>query len=158
MARFDTSGLDDLLADMTRLEQQTGPVAEAMTMAAAEVTKRCWQRAATEEGLIDTGAMIASIGYARKPTNFGDSLGIDIYPQGKDKSGTRNAEKAFILHYGSQRIDPTYWVDQAEGYASQEIPQALEAIWNAYIETGRIPAIDEIIGAVAASGTRKEII
>ena len=61
MARFDTSGLDDLLADMTRLEQQTGPVAEAMTMAAAEVTKRCWQRAATEEGLIDTGAMIASI-------------------------------------------------------------------------------------------------
>lgn len=158
MARFDTSGLDDLLADMQRMEQQTGPVAEAMTMAAAEIIKQSWQRSAEEHEMRDTGALIESIGYPRAPTNFGDALGIDVYPQGKDKSGTRNAEKAFILHYGSQRIDPTYWVDDADRYSEEAIPPALEEIWNQYLETGRIPAITEIIGAVAPSGTKKETI
>ena len=54
MARFDTSGLDELLADMQRMEQQTGPVAEAMTMAAAEIIKQSWQRSAEEHGYNDS--------------------------------------------------------------------------------------------------------
>lgn len=157
MARFDTSGMDDLINDMERMGQNTGPVAEAMTMAAAEIIKGCWQRSAEEHGLRDTGAMIASIGYPSAPTNFGDALGIDVYPQGRDQKGTRNAEKAFIQHYGSSRTPATYFVDDADAYSEEIVPEVMQAMWDEFLETGRIPSSAAAASAVAASGTRKEI-
>lgn len=158
MARFETDGIQELLDDMERMGQQTGPVAQAMTMAAAAVVKAGWQRAITEHGLIDTAAMVESIGYAQTPTNFGDSLGIDIYPQNKDASGTRNAEKAYILHYGSDRIEATYFVDEAESYAEEGIQDELERIWNEWLESGRVPAVAADAGGYARNGKHSEII
>lgn len=158
MARFDTSGMDDLLADMQRMGENTGPAAEAMTLAAAEVIKGCWQRAAEEHGLRDTGDMIASIGYPRAPTNFGDALGIDVYPQNKDHKGVRNAEKAFIQHYGSSRTPATYFVDDADAYSEELVPEVLQAMWDEFLETGRIPNPTAAAAAVAPSGTKKETI
>lgn len=159
MARFDTSGMDGLISDMMRMGQNTGPVAEAMTMAAAEIIRRAWVRSANEHELRDTGAMIKSIGYPQKPTKFGDVLGIDVYPQGKDKSGTRNAEKAFVLHYGTSRIKPTYWVDDADKYSEETLPEALQQLWDEFLETGRVPSVEEIAEALPASGgARTEII
>lgn len=158
MARFDTSGMDDLLADMQRMGENTGPVAEAMTMAAAEVIKGCWQRSAEEHGLRDTGDLIASIGYPQAPTNFGDALGIDVYPQGKDRRGVRNAEKAFIQHYGSSRTPATYWVDDADHYSEEIIPDVLQGMWDEWLETGHVPSAAAAAAAVASSGTRKETI
>lgn len=155
MARFDTSGLDDLVNDMRRLEQDTGEVAEAMVMAAAQIIQRCWQRSITEHGLIDTGSMLQSIGFPKTPTKFSDSLGIDIYPQGKDKKGVRNAEKAFILHYGTRRRPALYWVDDADQYAEIEIPEVLEEMWGRYLETGRIPDVSEIASALSGANATK---
>lgn len=158
MARFDTSGMDDLINDMIRMGETTGPMAEAMTMAAAEIIKRCWQRSAEEHGLRDTGEMIASIGYAGAPTNFGDALGIDVYPQGKDSKGVRNVEKAFIQHYGTGRVPATYWVDDADAYSEEAVPEALQAMWDEYLETGRIPDAASAAAAFAPSTTKKETI
>ena len=158
MARFDTSGMDGLIADLNHMEQQTGPLAEAMTMAAAEIIKGCWQRSAEEHGLRDTGAMIESIGYPRAPTNFGDALGIDVYPQGKDSKGVRNAEKAFVQHYGTGRVPATYFVDDADAYSEEAVPDALQAIMDEYIDTGRIPSAASAAAAYAPKGTRKETI
>ena len=158
MARFDTSGMDALLADMQRMGQQTGPLAEAMTMAAAEIIKGCWQRSAEEHGLRDTGAMIESIGYPRTPTNFGDALGIDVFPQGKDSRGVRNVEKAFLQHYGTGRVPATYFVDDADAYSEEAVPEALQAMLDEYNETGRIPSAASAAAAYAPKGTRKETI
>lgn len=158
MARFDTSGMDDLINDMIRMGQNTGPMAEAMTMTAAEIIKRCWQRSAEEHGLRDTGALIESIGYPRAPTNFGDALGIDVYPQGKDQRGVRNAEKAFVQHYGTGRVPATYWVDDADAYSEEAVPEALQAMWDEYLDTGRIPDVSAAAAAFAPSTTRKETI
>ena len=149
MARFDTSGMDDLLADMQRMGQQTGPLAEAMTMAAAEIIKGCWQRSAEEHGLRDTGAMIESIGYPRTPTNFGDALGIDVFPQGKDSRGVRN---------GTGRVPATYFVDDADAYSEEAVPEALQAMLDEYNETGRIPSAASAAATYAPKGTRKETI
>lgn len=158
MARFDTSGMDDLINDMIRMGQNTGPVAEAMTMAAAEIIKRCWQRSAEEHGLRDTGAMIESIGYPRAPINFGDAIGIDIFPQGRDRRGVRNVEKAFVQHYGTGRVPATYWVDTADAYSEEAVPEALQAMWDEYLETGRIPDIASAAAAFTPDTTKTEII
>lgn len=155
MARFDTSGLQELINEMRRLGEAAGPVAEAMTLAAAEEIAAAWRKSAEEHNLRDTGAMIASIGYPRGVEKIGDVCAVDIYPQGKDASGTRNAEKAFILHYGTSRIKPTYWVDDADKYSGPRVQARLEQIWGEYLETGKVP---QIITASGGKATRKRTV
>ena len=156
MARFDTSGLDDLINDMRRMEQDSGPAAEGLVMAAAEIIRQAWERSAQEHGLIRTGGLIKSIGYPKKPTDFGSALGIDVYPQGKNKRGTRYAEIAFILHYGTSRIKPTYWVDDADKYCEETVPVALQKLWDEYLATGKIPSASAIAAALPAGGGAKK--
>ena len=95
MARFDTSGMDEIVREMQRMGEQTGDVAEAMIMTGAAYVREAWRQAADEYDHRVTGDMIDSINYARTPTDICGSLSIDIYPQGKDHKGVRNAEKAF---------------------------------------------------------------
>lgn len=139
MARFDTSGLDDVLREMTRMGEQTGDVAQAMILTGAYHVRNSWIDAAVWHGHHATGDMIESIGYARYPSSFGEALYIDIYPQGKDRKGVRNAEKAFILHYGSSKLQGSRWVDLADEYSEETAIPAMREVWEEYIETGKIP-------------------
>lgn len=139
MARFDMSGLDPIVDEMRRLGEETGAAAEAMIQAGAEAVKLAWQRAAEEKDLHDTGDMIKSIGYPRKPKNIGDALAQDIYPQGRDQKGVRNAEKAFVLHYGTSKMPATYWVDLADAYSEETAVPAMAKVWEDYIATGKLP-------------------
>lgn len=150
MASFETSGLDDLISDMERRGETSGPMASAMVDAAVEIIRQAWVDAATAHGHIDTGTMIRSIGYPEPVHNLGGILYRDVYPQGthrrtskggKNRS-VRNAEKAFILHYGSSSIPASYWVDDADEAAGPLIQEKLEAMWAAYLETGEVPASD----------------
>lgn len=130
MARVDTSGLDDVLAEMAKKEQLVGPVADRMLLAGAERVKDGWQRSAREHGHIRTGDMAESVGYARKPKQAGDSRYIEIYPQGKDRQGVSNAQKAFMLHYGTSRIKGDRWVDDANKYGEEVAVPAMIQVWE----------------------------
>lgn len=132
MARFDTSGLDAVLEEMKQEEQLTGPAADAMLMAGAEEVKKAWKRSAEEHGHRATGAMIESIGYAREPKQADDVRSIDIYPRGKDKKGVRNAEKAFILNYGTSKMHGSGWVDDADKYSEETAIPAMIQVWENY--------------------------
>ena len=132
MARFDTSGLDAVLEEMKREGEIAGPAADAMLLAGAEQVKLAWQRSAEEHGHRDTGAMIASIGYDRQPKTAGDVRSIDIYTQGKDKKGVRNAEKAFVLHYGTSKMPGSGWVDDADRYSEETAIPAMIEVWENY--------------------------
>lgn len=134
MARFDVSGLDGIIKQMQALGQDTGPVADRMLMAGAEVVKQAWRRSAQEHQHRDTGDMIDAIGYPRAPRDIDGVRAIDIYPQGKDRKGVRNAEKAFILHYGTKKLRGSRWVDDADAYAGPLVQAELERIWNEYVE------------------------
>lgn len=129
MARFNTSGLDGLIRQVAALGEAGEQVGEEMLMAAAEEVKQQWRISAGMHGLKWTGDMIESIGYPNKPKNVGGVKTIDIYPQGKDSRGTRNAEKAFILHYGSSSIRPTHWVDDADEAAGPAVQDIMEQIF-----------------------------
>ena len=132
MARFDTSGLDGVLEEMKREGELVGPAADAMLLAGAEQVKEAWRRSAEEHGHRDTGALIDSIGYPRKPKQAGDVRSIDIYPHGKDAKGVRNAEKAFVLHYGTSKMKGSGWVDDADRYSEETAIPAMIQVWDNY--------------------------
>lgn len=135
MARFDMSGLNSVIDEMRRLEEDTGPTAERMIMAGAEEVKKAWRRSAEEHNHRDTGDMIESIGYPRKPESIGGALSIDIYPQGTDHKGVRNAQKAFILHYGTSKRPGSRWVDDADRYSEETAVPEMKRIWDEYIQS-----------------------
>ena len=61
MARFEMSGLDDVINQMRGMGQESGAVAEEMLTVGAWEVVTGWERTAEEHGLRDTGAMIDSI-------------------------------------------------------------------------------------------------
>lgn len=130
MARFDTSGFADLIKEMKDLGELSGEVADDMLLAGAEEVKAAWKQSAEEHELRDTGDMIDSIGYARKPKSINGIREIDIYPQGTDRKGVRNAEKAFILHYGTSSVEATEWVDRADELSAEPAERAMRKIWE----------------------------
>ena len=131
MARFDCTGLDDLIADMQREGVALdGELADAMLKAGAEKVRDAWRQAAEMHNHRDTGDMIKSIGYASKPKDIDGVRSIDIYPQGKDKKGVRNAEKAFVLHYGTSKITGSHWVDDADRLCDGTVVEAMQQVFN----------------------------
>lgn len=131
MARLDVSGFETALADMRRRGEQAGPAARAVLDAGAAAAVESWRETITRLGLVDTGALRDSIG----PTAQKDSGGMlyrEITARGTDAKGTRNAEKAFILHYGTSRIKGSYWWDTAEKEAEPRVTAAMTAAWNEY--------------------------
>ena len=155
MAQIDTTGLQDVINDLRKLGEAAEPVAQVMTAAAAEEITASWKQTAEEYGFRDTGAMIESIGYPEGVRNRGGLFTADIYPQGKDARGVRNAEKAFIHHYGSSRIKPTYWVDEADKNAEEPVQARLEGIWGEFLETGQVPAVPLQSTKYKRKGTKK---
>lgn len=133
MARFDTSGIDGILQEMDKAGALVGPVADEMLIAGAETVAQEWRSAAREAGLVDTGDMLDSIGYARAPKTAGDVRSIDIYPRGKDRRGIRNAEKAFVNHYGTSRLKATRFIDKADERSGPRVQAAFEDIWNRHM-------------------------
>ena len=136
MARFDTSGIQDIISQMERMGQDVGPVAEEMCVAACEEIRDAWKASAEMHGLRDTGDMIDSIGFGTAPIRAGAVLMNDVYPMGKDRKGVRNAEKAFILHYGTTRKKATYWVDDADRMSAEPVQNRIEEIWNRFLSEG----------------------
>ncbi len=134
MARFSTSGIDNIIKDMKSIGELAGEAADEMLMAGAEEVKESWRFAAAAHGLKDTGDMIESIGFSHQPKTVAGIKQIDIYPQGKDRKGVRNAEKAFINNYGSANIDATHFVDDADEMAGPRVQRVMEEKFDGILE------------------------
>ena len=130
MARFETTGLNDVIKQMEKFGELLGPTADEMLLASAEVVKQEWKQAAEEAGHRDTGAMIASIGYPRKPKTINDIKSIDIYPRGKDERGMSNASKAFLLNYGTAHIKGSRFVEVADRRSGPKVERVMKEIWE----------------------------
>lgn len=132
MARFRVEGLEAVIRDMAQMQQHVGPVADEMLKAGAEVVRWEWQKSIKEAGHIATGSMFGSV----RPTKIKEKAGVkylDVYPQGKDETGTRNAEKAFIANFGRERQKASRFADRAEKRAEQPARTAMAAVWDAFI-------------------------
>jgi len=129
MAKFDTSGLDDIVKQMAELGELAGDVADEMLFAGAKAVAEGWKEAAEQYQLKDTGDMIKSIGTTRVKT-VGGLRAIEVYPQGKDRKGVRNAEKAFLLHYGTSSIPAKRWVEKADQISAEPAEKEMREVWD----------------------------
>lgn len=134
MARFYMVGIQPMIDAMRAMHEESGEAAEAVIRAGAEEVKKAWKQAAEEFDHRVTGEMIESIGYPREPKDINGALTMDIYPQGKDSKGVRNAEKAFILHYGSTKLDGSHWVDYADQLCEATVGPAMVREWDKWID------------------------
>ena len=73
--------------------------------------------------------MLESVG-TTKGTGTMNSLIREIYPQGKDHSGTRNAEKAYIINYGTSKKSGDHFVDKINKKAETDVYQAMAAVFD----------------------------
>jgi len=132
MANLHGTGFDDVISQMRRLGEDAGDTCQRMLDAGAEAVREAWTATADAHGFVDTGDMIASITVAQSKRDPGAPV-REIFPQGKDRKGVRNAEKAYILHYGTSKIAASYWVDEAEAAAEEPMATAMAAVWDDFI-------------------------
>lgn len=141
MARLRMDGMEDTINDLERLGKNTDEATTAMLRAAGNVMSESWRSAAEKHHHRDTGQMIASISAGRKIKGQGSGKSIVVTSQGKDHKGVRNAEKAFILHYGTGKIAASHWVDEAERDAEPKMATIMQHIWNEYVTTGNVSQV-----------------
>ena len=135
MALFEAEGFDELVADLKKNADLLDSAAPEMLQAGAAVVADAWRDAIQSHGLIDTGDMLDSVA----PSNLVNSSTekkIAVYPQGRDRKGIRNAEKAFINHYGASRRKATHFVDDAETKAEGPAVEEMAAVWYNKLESG----------------------
>lgn len=140
MAKFSVNGIDELAADLRRLGQlDNDELVADMLDAGAEVVADEWIHGILEATKPDgrsTGDMARSVAPTKGIKKIGDVSAKEIYPQGKDRKGVRNAEKAFILHYGKSNANqpPTRFVDAVEESAEDKAVSTMENVFNNYLE------------------------
>lgn len=131
---ISTSGIDSLAAEFKDLsEVDKNELTEKMLKAGAEVITDEWKRGIKQVVKHDgrsTGEMLESVAPSKKITHKGDVSSIAVYPQGKDRKGVKNAEKAYILHYGKSGQMGTRFVDEIESSAESKAFEAMEKILN----------------------------
>ena len=133
MAKFEINGVDIIIDELGRMDALTGPMAEEMVDAGARVLVDTWKDVIRSRGHVDTGDMLRSV-KAKKPAGSSEVVAREVYPLGKDAKGVRNAEKAFILHYGWKSRQGDHFVDQVEADANEPAVSAMEAVMDKYIK------------------------
>lgn len=137
MAQFSTDGIDQIAAEMAWMGEAAGEVADEMLLAGAEEVKRAWKETAERHGYRETGDMIESIRADKAPkSDANDVRRISVYPRGEDRKGVRNAEKAYVLHYGTSKIHGSHWVDEADQDAGPMVQDVFEKIWDRHLKGG----------------------
>lgn len=138
MASIKISGMDRLAEELKNMGQLTGPLSDAMLRAGSVRMVERRKEEAERRGHRQTGQMIAKIAADRKVHQKQDGAKqITVYSRGTDKKGVRNAEKEFVLHYGSSKLEGDHWVDAANAKAEPEAIAAMERIFDEFAEKGK---------------------
>ena len=139
MSKFSYNGIDELAADMKKLDLlDNETLVGEMFDAGADVVIEEWRKGVEKKVRnVDErskGELLDSIGTHKNVKRIENFSAKDIYPKGKDSKGVRNAEKAFILHYGKSGQSPTLFVDDVENAAEDKAVDAMSAKYNEYLE------------------------
>ena len=127
MADFNTSGINEQLLGLMGLVNNLGRITGKMIRAARDELIDAWKDGIQKNGFIDTGAMYSSVG-GEIYNLGGEGRCTDVYPQGVDGKGVRNAEKAFILHYGKPSMPASYFLDKVEKVGEEKANEVAQAI------------------------------
>lgn len=133
MAKFEINGVDRIIDELGRMDALTGPMAEEMIREGARKIVGTWKSVIERRGHVDTGAMLKSV-KSKKPSGGTEVLAREIYPLGKDAKGVRNAEKAFILHYGWKSRRGDHFIEEIMDESVEPAVSAMEAVMDKYMK------------------------
>lgn len=136
MARMEFSGVDEVMDQLFKEQERLERKSTEMLGAAGQVVVKAWQDAIEAAGHAPPGKSKRSTGSMRDSVRAsavkknGSAYTTSIYPHGRDSHGVGNAEKAFILHYGTSKISGDHFVDQAEAAAEAAVDEVMTSIWE----------------------------
>lgn len=136
MAKITLDGLDDVIDRLTKLGASADGIADKMLNAGGYAAKEKLQDVL--EGShrhILTGSMHDETGYTN-PKTVGSARQTTVYPRGKDKKGTSNALKGFVLNYGSpaRGIVGDAWFDYGVNAAEPQIESEMRRVFEENID------------------------
>ena len=148
MAKFTFNGMDEISASFEQLANITDEDKSSVLMAGAEVLQERQTQKIMDMFRQRTGDLAKSISVQLK--GAGEDFHAYIFPKGKHRgssmgrrmkkgrssgkySGT-NSEVAYVLNYGSPRIDATHWLEIANEEAEAEVIAAEQDAWNSMLE------------------------
>lgn len=131
MARFNMVGLKRIEREIARRASLLDEAAPEMLKAGTDVLVEYQRGSIIEKGLIDTGAMLDSV--KAGSVKYGNNgYYQEVWPQGRDEKGERNAKKGFVLEYGRSDMNATHWMSEANDAAEEEVIDAMRKVWNEY--------------------------
>lgn len=128
MAKIGLEGLDDFQRRLMRHEQAATEAIPEMLQAGADVLIEAEKAEIERYNLIDKHKMINSVRATKVKKKGADSY-VEVYPQGKDAKGVRNATKGFIAQYGRSTQEAKPWHSDAIEKSSDEVRQAMAEKW-----------------------------
>ena len=151
MAKFTFNGMDEISASFEQLANITDEDKASVLSPAAEILKERQVQKIVQMFRQRTGDLAKSITVELK--GAGEDFHAYIFPKGKHRgsstgrrkrrngragsngkySGT-NAEVAYILNYGSPRIDATHWLEIANEEAEDEVIAAEQEAWSGVLD------------------------
>ena len=138
MGSFKINGLDSLINDLSALAALPDSVAEDMLNAGADIIEAEQHKTAKSMGVYDTGVTEGSI-KKTKVKKTATVKSIDIFPQGVNSDGNRNAEVAFINEFGKsgkhgKKGQPARpFIRTANEAAEERATEAEEKVYNDFL-------------------------
>lgn len=132
MAKFEVSGLDKVQAQIDKRAASTVNAIPSMLKAGAAVLVKAQQEQANImfTGDRSTGDLAKSIKAGSVKGNDTERY-IEVYPQGTDRHGVRNAEKGFVQQYGRSNMAARPWFSTANEKAGDDVSEAMRKEWEA---------------------------
>ena len=130
------SGTEDVLEELFRESERLERKATEMLGRAGQVAVRAWQEAIERAGHAPPGKSGRAKGdlynsvRASAVKKTGEAYVSTVYPHGRDRKRQKNAEKAFVLHYGTSRIRGDHFVDDAETQMQDAVDKVMQEVWE----------------------------
>lgn len=132
MAKFNVVGLDDIQERMLRREKATEEAVPEMLKAGGAVMQEAQKQEILSTFRSDrsTGDLAASIVVSKVKEKDGGKM-VEVYPDGKDRHGVRNATKGFVLQYGRKNMPARPWFTAANTKAADAVNDEMRRVWEA---------------------------
>ena len=124
MADFDVNMPNDFMKEILHLSD-SGKLCEEMLSEASPILVESMKKKARRA----TGAMAESI-KATKPASNDRGYFTAIRPTGRDRDGTRNAEKMAHMEYGTSRMKARPTIASAVNAAEHKVLDTMQDVFN----------------------------
>lgn len=131
MARFEVNGIEGLEDRLLKREAAATAAVPAMLKAGAAVLVAAQQAEveSTFRGDRATGDLARSI-KATSVKKKDSTQYVEVYPQGGNRRGERNATVGFVQQYGRSNMPARPWFTSANEKAAEEVQEAMRQAWE----------------------------